>query len=275
MNGEPEENWLSEKPDRVKFPYHVADAETRKQFEKKYAGRDDVPIFSDPRIVPAFHGVGPAVFATDDKSGEVRPLGRQFAHWLDQHPDRPWAMMMNYAGGSANRREGQQLFAKYRDRFVGSIAGESLGYFYPDEKQMQKATDAGKNPAAIGRSLHAADAWPATPRNIAKCSAGNSTPIRIKTSCPVCRTAISPLSPSVQPMGRADDRLRVVGLYVVAVADALGLHARRRPARGPNDRHLSLLQFRRCFDDFQQRRGAYIAAEHFRQLLFASTPARA
>lgn len=55
MNGEPEENWLGDKSDRVKFPYHVADAETRKQFEKKYAGRPDVPIFSDPRIVPAFH----------------------------------------------------------------------------------------------------------------------------------------------------------------------------------------------------------------------------
>jgi hypothetical protein len=145
MNGDnPAESWLGDKPDRVKVPYHVADAETRKQFEKKYSGRDDVPIFSDPRIVPTFHGAGPAVFATDDKSGEVRPLGRQFARWLDRHSDRPWAMMMNYAADQPIGEKGQQLFAKYRDRFVGSIAGESLGYFYPDAAEMQKATAAAK-----------------------------------------------------------------------------------------------------------------------------------
>ena len=132
--------WLGDKPDRVKFPYHVADKETREAFEKKYGGRDDVPIFSDPRIVPAFHGVGPGIFAADPKTGDLAPEGRCFAQWLDEHPGRAWAMMMNYHGGVPIGEKGIQAFLKYRDRYVGSIAGESLGYFYPDSKKMQDAT---------------------------------------------------------------------------------------------------------------------------------------
>ena len=124
--------------------FHVGDAETRKQFEKKFAGRDDVPIFSDPRIVPTFHGSGPAIFSTDPKSGELLEPGRRFAAWLDRHPDRPWAMMMNYAPDTPLGEKAVQAFLKYRDRYVGSIAGESLGYFYPDETAMRQATGAAK-----------------------------------------------------------------------------------------------------------------------------------
>jgi len=35
-----------------------------------------------------------------------------------------------------------QTFQKYRDRYVGSIAGESLGYFSVDPKKMKAATAA-------------------------------------------------------------------------------------------------------------------------------------
>ncbi|HET6879796.1 MAG TPA: hypothetical protein VFI31_06565, partial [Pirellulales bacterium] len=93
------ETWLSDKPNRVKFPYNVADTAVRAEFEKKYAGRDDVPIFSDPRIVPTFHGVGPGIFAVDPQTGEVNEAGKRFARWLDANPDRPFAMMMNYHNG--------------------------------------------------------------------------------------------------------------------------------------------------------------------------------
>ena len=135
----PAETWLGERPDRVKFPYHVADDETRKQFEKKYGGRNDVPIFSDPRIVPTFHGFGGSVFAADAKTGELGEAGRRFARWLDEHPGRPWAMMMNYHGGTPLGEKGIAAFTKYRDRYVGSIAGESVGYFEVDGEAMQKA----------------------------------------------------------------------------------------------------------------------------------------
>lgn len=148
----PLESWLSDNPTRVKFPYNIADASVRENFEKKYAGRDDVPIFSDPRVVPTFHGVGAGVFAVDSQSGEVNPLGRKFAQWLDANPNRSWAMMMNYHPGVPLGEKGIAMFQKYRDRYVGSISGESLGYFDPDPNLMQQAT-AG---AATRRQLAAA-----------------------------------------------------------------------------------------------------------------------
>ncbi len=133
-------NWLSEDPKRVLYPYNVADEEVRKEFEQKYGGKKEVPIFSDPRVAPAFHGVGPGVFATDPKTGEVNEGGRRFARWLDEHPQRMWGMMSNYHGGNPIGPKGQELFARYRNRFLGAIAGESLGPASPDSKALQMAT---------------------------------------------------------------------------------------------------------------------------------------
>lgn len=140
----PAETWLSDKPERVKFPYNIIDKETREEFEAKYGGKDDVPIFSDPRIVPTFHGVGAGMFETDPNTGEVSDLGKKFAAWLDQNPNRNWAMMMNYHPGKPIGEKGVELFQKYRDRYVGSISGESLGYFYPPADEMRAATEAAK-----------------------------------------------------------------------------------------------------------------------------------
>ena len=137
---DPAVTWLSDKADRVKFPYNIIDKDVREEFEQKYAGADTVPIFSDPRIVPTFHGVGPGVFATDPATGEVNPTGQRFAKWLDANPDRAWAMLMNYHSGSPIGPKGVELFEKYRERYVGSISGESLGYFDPPADQMQAAT---------------------------------------------------------------------------------------------------------------------------------------
>jgi len=134
------DTWLSDKPDRVKFPYNIIDKETQAEFEARYGGKDDVPIYSDPRVVPTFHGVGAGVFATDPETGEVNPTGLKFAKWLDAHPERNWAMMMNYHRGQPIGEQGVALFEKYRDRYVGSIAGESLGYFYPSAEEMRKVT---------------------------------------------------------------------------------------------------------------------------------------
>jgi hypothetical protein len=139
------DTWLSDKPERVQVPYNVADADVRMNFEKKYSGQKEVPIFSDPRIVPLFHGVGAGIFATDKESGKVLEVGERFSKWLDQNPGRFWGMMMNYHPGVPIGEEGIARFEKYRDRYVGSIAGESLGYFYPDPELMKKATDSAKS----------------------------------------------------------------------------------------------------------------------------------
>jgi hypothetical protein len=133
-------SWLSDKPGTVRVPYSVADKSTREAFEKKFAGKNDVPIFGDPRLVPTFHGVGPIIFDTDAKTGELTEAGKRFAHWLDAHADRQWAGMMNYAPEKLIGPKGIEAFQQYRDRYVGSIAGESLGYFTVDPKKMQAAT---------------------------------------------------------------------------------------------------------------------------------------
>lgn len=137
---DPLESWLGDQPERLKFPYNISDAETRKEFEKLYGGKDQIPLFSDPRIVPTFHGVGAGVFETDPATGEVKELGKRFAAWLERNPDRNWAMMMNYHPGKPIGLKGIELLERYRDRYVGSISGESLGYFYPPATQMQAAT---------------------------------------------------------------------------------------------------------------------------------------
>lgn len=168
-------DWLSDDAERVLYPYNVGDKEAVAAFKKKYGGKKDVPIFSDPRVAPAFHGVGAGIFATDPKTGEVNEAGVKFAKWLDEHPDRRWGMMMNYHPGKPIGEKGVALFNKYRDRYVGSIAGESLGYFSlkPDEVKaatanaktrrqlaeaftpMSIAANAAKYKAVYGRDLDA------------------------------------------------------------------------------------------------------------------------
>jgi len=94
--------------------------------------------------VPTFHGVGAGVFATDATTGQVNDTGQSFARWLDANPQRDWAMMMNYHQGVPIGEPGIALFQKYRDRFVGSISGESLGYFYWNPDVMRQRTAAAR-----------------------------------------------------------------------------------------------------------------------------------
>jgi len=130
--------WLSDDPNRVLYPYHIGDKQVLDAFEKEYGGKKDVPIFGDPRIVPTFHQTGPHIL--DTEGGPYKDHAAAFMRWLDADPNRLWATMMNYYPDdpvSATAKANQE---KYRDRFVGRIAGESLGYAYPDPKVMEAAT---------------------------------------------------------------------------------------------------------------------------------------
>lgn len=138
-------DWLTDSNDRVLYPHNVRDPDVLKAFRQKYGGKSDVPIFSDPRIVPTFHGVGPGIFHTDPTTGELTEAGQAFCRWLDRNPDRAWGMMMNYHNGLPIGPQGIAAFQKYRDRYVGSISGESLGYFYPDPSEMRNATEPATN----------------------------------------------------------------------------------------------------------------------------------
>jgi hypothetical protein len=133
--------WLGEATNRVLYPYNIIDADTRTEFEATFGGKSSVPIFSDERIAPVFHAVGAGVFSTDATSGEVLPLGKKFSEWLDRNPNRKWGTMMNYHPGTKVGPGGISQFERYRNRYVGSVAGESLGYFDPDPKEMAAATN--------------------------------------------------------------------------------------------------------------------------------------
>src|SRR5262249_37248791 len=131
--------WAGDEPKRVPVPYQAADKDVREEFEKKYSGSKDVPIFGDPRIVPVFHGPGP-YFLEPDKDGKPNPDGRAFLKWLEQNPGRPWGHLLNYHPDRPTTPAGREKFLKYRDRFVGGIAGESLGYFDVKPEAMAAAT---------------------------------------------------------------------------------------------------------------------------------------
>jgi hypothetical protein len=122
----------------------VADEETRKAFEAMYAGRQDVPIFGDRRVTPVFHGAGPYILEPDSRDGKPNPNGRAFLKWLDQNPDRNWGLLLNYHPDNPVSAAGRANFLKYRDRFVGNVAGESLGYFYVKPEALKGATAAAK-----------------------------------------------------------------------------------------------------------------------------------
>lgn len=116
--GEP---WLqdlaSQDPQRVLVPYGTEPALVA-PFRAAYGGRTDVPIFSDPRIVPAFHGAGPTVLDNP-----------HFIAWLTANPDRPWANMMNYFPPQPISDAAKANWPKFAERYVGSISGESLGHY--------------------------------------------------------------------------------------------------------------------------------------------------
>lgn len=152
-NMNPEVKWAGDDPKRVPVPYNVADEETRKAFEQLYAGSKDVPIFGDPRIVPVFHGSGPYILEPDKKDGKPNPEGRAFLKWLDANPDRNFGMLLNYHPDNPISPGGKANFLKYRDRFVGSVAGESLGYFYVKPETMKAATAGAKNRRDLAEAI--------------------------------------------------------------------------------------------------------------------------
>ena len=69
--------WLDSEPNRMLYPYLLRDKEILEAFEKKYGGRQDVPIFSDPRIVPVF-GRANRMLATDAENTEEKKTAEAF-----------------------------------------------------------------------------------------------------------------------------------------------------------------------------------------------------
>jgi len=131
-----EDELASADPKRMLVPFQTEPAQLA-AFKKEFGGRTDVPIFSDPRIVPAFHGGGPNVL---DNPAVVA--------WLDANPARPFANMGNYIDAKALTPRAKENWAKVHDRYVGNIQGESLGHSVPlDGKALAEKLKAAKTRA--------------------------------------------------------------------------------------------------------------------------------
>ena len=152
-------DWLTDRSDRILYPHRLsmeeADRDVLVEFKKKYAAKTNVPIFSDPRIVPVFHGAGPRVL---DDAPAGQPGGETahgFTRWLENHPRRAWATMMNYLPATAISPPAVDRFQKHRERYVGSISGENLGYFdeYVDQAAKQAAIANSKTRRELAEAL--------------------------------------------------------------------------------------------------------------------------
>jgi len=127
--------WMRSDPNEVLYPHNLP-PKALELFHKKYAGQKDVPIFSDSRIVPVFHGVGPHVLGLDGQPPEV---AEAFAKWLDAGPNRLFGNLLNYIADRPMTPAGKAaFFEEYKERYVGGISGENLGYFGHDAKEVEK-----------------------------------------------------------------------------------------------------------------------------------------
>ena len=130
-----------------------------KAFEKKYAGAAaDVPIFSDPRVVPTFHGVGPGNLRPPTTTKIRRAVqGRRssdFVRWLDAHPDRPWALMMNYAAGPLPARRPRARRRSSRSTATASSAAS------PARTSATSTSTRRSWPRRRGEAMHASRSSP-------------------------------------------------------------------------------------------------------------------
>lgn len=124
-NTQPGQQWLddlvSTDPQRMLVPY-LTDPAWLAEFRAAYGGKTaEVPIFGDPRIAPVFHNAGPEILSND-----------AVVAWLDANPSRMWGNMQNYFPPKPLSAEAKARWPKYKDRYVGNIAGESVGYFQDD-----------------------------------------------------------------------------------------------------------------------------------------------
>jgi len=132
----------------------------------------DSPFGVDPPLVNEFlaaHGdKAPAIFS-EKLSGPVWhvpefpakfALGSQFLAWLDRHPERPFAMLLNYAEPSwpagtkpETKQATEAALRKYGDRFMGWVSGESIAHTGYDSKKLEERVRAAKSRADVLAAL--------------------------------------------------------------------------------------------------------------------------
>lgn len=126
--------WLDElkKPiaERVDAPFGV-DPPLLKEFLDAFKGKSP-PLYSHPLSGPVVHiPLYPAVFAP----------GSPFLDWLERHPQRKFAILLNYGDPTwlqgADRAAVYASLKRFGNRFVGFVAGENVAYAPVDTAAME------------------------------------------------------------------------------------------------------------------------------------------
>ncbi len=111
-------------------PLYPFNAEPIEEFVKKYKGARDVPLFQSKLVVPVIY---------INNVPEYLKEGSAFLRYL-RETKVPFAILINYGAATMKEDEGkaawQLLTGELRDRFLGWISGESVGYVWdsaPDE----------------------------------------------------------------------------------------------------------------------------------------------
>jgi hypothetical protein len=161
--------------ERIEAPYNV-DSPLQADFLKMFAGKTP-PIYGNPLS-------GPAIYISDYPGALAD--GSPFLAWMERHPQSSFAILLNYGEPKwpkdATDADKQKVYAnllKFKDRFRGFVAGESISYAYPDQKTLDERVRAAKSRAEVlailremytgatvqkfsgyyGRKISAAEAW--------------------------------------------------------------------------------------------------------------------
>ena len=244
---------------------HRRRRDVRTEFEKKYAGRDDVPIFSDPRIVPTFHGVGPGIFATDAKTGEVNDAGQALRPLARREP-RPHLGHDDELSPRRARsaRRGSPCSRSIATATSARSPARASAISTPDAAKMQAADRRRQDAAAAGRGVHAATRSSSNREKYRKVYRhAISTRIRISDVISCLSVGNIVFAPLCGRLGRADDRLRIVG---TATSSILGM--RWAFMRGAARQHgHSTATYRSCnfgdqLDDLQPTQPRYTTPQN-------------
>ncbi|HZK79413.1 MAG TPA: hypothetical protein VFC46_00055, partial [Humisphaera sp.] len=131
-------------------PFNI-ESSLAKQFIADFHGKP-LPVYGDSISGPAIHiPLYPQAFAT----------GSPLMEWLDRHPDRPVAILLNYGDPRWDKKDSDhaaiyQNIKKLGSRFIGYVAGENISYDAVDGKALNEKIKAAKTRADVLDALREA-----------------------------------------------------------------------------------------------------------------------
>jgi hypothetical protein len=131
---------------KVDVPFGV-DGPLLNDFLAAYRGKD-VPVYGSKLSGPTWHIPNyPTAFAD----------GSPFLEWLERHPERRFALLLNYGAPAwpkgADKQAVYKNLTKYADRCVGYVAGESIAHEGYDSAALDARVKAAKTRGEVLAAL--------------------------------------------------------------------------------------------------------------------------